>query len=55
MATDTYAMEVGDGDTERLALLGQFYDPNSGAFLASAGQLCLFSVGTAVGPRRVTH
>jgi SAM-dependent methyltransferase len=33
----TYAMHVGSDDSERLRLLGQFYDPNSDAFLESAG------------------
>lgn len=37
MAAETYAMQVGSNDGERLKLLGQFYDPNSGAFLESAG------------------
>lgn len=37
MAPETYAMQLGDNDMRRLALLGQFYDPNSGAFLESAG------------------
>jgi SAM-dependent methyltransferase len=37
MAAETYAMHVGVDDSERLRLLGRFYDPNSGAFLESAG------------------
>jgi SAM-dependent methyltransferase len=37
MAAETYALQVGSNDGERLALLGQFYDPNSSAFLESAG------------------
>jgi SAM-dependent methyltransferase len=32
-----YSMRVGDADAERLKLLGQFYDPNSAAFIESAG------------------
>jgi SAM-dependent methyltransferase len=32
-----YSMRLGDADTERLKLLGRFYDPNSAAFLESAG------------------
>ena len=30
-------MRLGDADAERLELLGRFYDPNSAAFLESAG------------------
>jgi ubiquinone/menaquinone biosynthesis C-methylase UbiE len=30
-------MRLGDADAERLSLLGRFYDPNSAAFLESAG------------------
>lgn len=33
----SYAMHVGSDDSERLQLLGQFYDPHSDAFLESAG------------------
>ena len=32
-----YSMRLGDADAERLKLLGQFYDPNSAAFIESAG------------------
>lgn len=32
-----YSMQLGDADAGRLALLGRFYDPNSAAFLESAG------------------
>jgi SAM-dependent methyltransferase len=37
MAADTYTMHVGDADATRLALLGEFYDPASSAFLEAAG------------------
>lgn len=37
MSAETYALQVGSNDGERLALLGRFYDPNSAAFLESAG------------------
>ncbi|HEY6857889.1 MAG TPA: class I SAM-dependent methyltransferase [Mycobacterium sp.] len=30
-------MQLGDADAERLELLGRFYDPNSAAFIESAG------------------
>jgi ubiquinone/menaquinone biosynthesis C-methylase UbiE len=30
-------MRLGDADFERLKLLGRFYDPNSAAFIESAG------------------
>lgn len=30
-------MRLGDADAERLKLLGRFYDPNSAAFIESAG------------------
>lgn len=30
-------MQVGDADAQRLKTLGRFYDPNSGAFIESAG------------------
>lgn len=32
-----YSMRLGDADADRLKLLGRFYDPNSGAFIESAG------------------
>lgn len=32
-----YSMRLGAADAERLELLGQFYDPNSAAFIESAG------------------
>ena len=32
-----YSMGLGDADAERLKLLGRFYDPNSAAFIESAG------------------
>ena len=32
-----YSMRLGDADVERLTLLGRFYDPNSAAFIESAG------------------
>jgi ubiquinone/menaquinone biosynthesis C-methylase UbiE len=32
-----YSMRLGDADAERLKLLGRFYDPNSAAFIESAG------------------
>jgi SAM-dependent methyltransferase len=37
MNAETYSMQLGDNDTDRLKLLGQFYDPSSAAFLESAG------------------
>ena len=37
MNAETYSMQLGDNDTDRLTLLGQFYDPSSAAFLESAG------------------
>jgi SAM-dependent methyltransferase len=37
MAAGAYSMPVGDADAIRLALLGQFYDPASSAFLEAAG------------------
>jgi ubiquinone/menaquinone biosynthesis C-methylase UbiE len=32
-----YSLQLGDADAERLRLLGRFYDPNSAAFIESAG------------------
>jgi SAM-dependent methyltransferase len=37
IAGDGYSMRLGDADAERLKLLGRFYDPNSAAFVESAG------------------
>jgi ubiquinone/menaquinone biosynthesis C-methylase UbiE len=37
MTTGSYSMHLGDADARRLTLLGQFYDPNSAAFLEAAG------------------
>lgn len=37
MTTRSYSMRLGDADATRLTLLGQFYDPNSPAFLEAAG------------------
>jgi ubiquinone/menaquinone biosynthesis C-methylase UbiE len=37
MTTGSYSMQLGDADAKRLTLLGQFYDPNSAAFLEAAG------------------
>lgn len=37
IAGDGYSMRLGDADAERLKLLGRFYDPNSAAFIESAG------------------
>ena len=39
MTTGSYSMHLGDADAKRLTLLGQFYDPNSAAFLEAAGVL----------------
>ena len=36
MNAETYSMQLGDNDADRLTLLGQFYDPSSAAFLESA-------------------
>jgi SAM-dependent methyltransferase len=36
-AERAYSMQLGDADAERLELLGRFYDPNSAAFIESAG------------------
>jgi ubiquinone/menaquinone biosynthesis C-methylase UbiE len=37
VTTGSYSMNLGDADAKRLTLLGQFYDPNSNAFLEAAG------------------
>lgn len=34
---DGYGMRLGDADAERRKPLGRFYDPNSVAFIESAG------------------
>jgi len=55
MNAETYSMQLGDNDTDRLTLLGQFYDPSSAAFLESAGvaegiRLPIWGAVTAVSP-----